>query len=148
MATCRLSYRRNWRPATGGTAACRAALLTVDRAVRLPSDKRKLFEQYGAAAVDMETFAVAEVCRRMDVPFSSIRVISDTADDELPRDVENLLEQKSGAARLGAAVGAVWRRPASLKDMYQLRENALVASDRLARFIIDNVLDTGDRADG
>lgn len=116
-------------------------LLTVDRMVRLPSDKKSLFRQYSASAVDMETFAVAEVCRRLQVPFSSVRVINDTAEETLPRDVERLLEQKGSAARLGAAVGAAWRRPASLKDMYQLRENALVASDRLAKFIADTTFD-------
>ena len=87
----------------------------------------------------METFAVAEVCAARQVAFSSIRVINDTADEALPRDVEHLLAQKTAAARLGAALGAVWRRPASAKDMYQLRENALVASGRLAKFLAETL---------
>ncbi len=107
----------------------------------MPADKKKLFQQYSALAVDMETFAVAEVCRRLEVPFSSVRVINDTAADALPRDVHYLLEQKSGAARLGAAFGAVLQRPSSLKDMYQMRENALVASDRLAKFLAEMVFE-------
>ena len=94
-----------------------------------------LFQRYGALAADMETFAVAEVCRQRGVPFASIRVVNDTSDETLPRDVEHLLAQKTGAAQLGAALGAIWRRPASAKDMYQLRENALVASGRLAKFL-------------
>jgi adenosylhomocysteine nucleosidase len=110
-------------------------LLSVDQLVRLPRQKRLLNERHGAMAVDMETFAVAEVCRRREVPFVAVRVIHDAADDALPDDVEHLLVQKTGAARLGAAVGAIMRRPGSVKDMYQLRENALVASDRLARFV-------------
>ena len=61
--------------------------------------------------------------------------INDTADEELPLDVEHLLVQKSGAAQWGAAVGAIWRRPGSVKDVYQLRENALVAAERLAKFL-------------
>lgn len=124
--------------------ARRGTLLTVEQMVSLPGDKKKLFEQYAAMAVDMETFAVAEVCRRLEVPFSSVRVINDTANDELPSDIENLLEQKSGAARAGAALGAIWRRPASAKDMYQLRENALVASDRLAKFISQTTFDEAE----
>jgi adenosylhomocysteine nucleosidase len=119
----------------------RGALLTTDRVVRWPRDKLFLFHRFGAMAVDMETVAVAEVCRRRGVPFSSIRVINDTADEVLPRDVEHLLAQKTSAAQFGAALGAVWRRPASLKDMYQLRENALVASLRLAGFLVDASLD-------
>jgi adenosylhomocysteine nucleosidase len=119
----------------------RGPLLTNDRVVRLPAERKSLFERCGAMAVDMETFAVAEVCRQRGVPFASLRAINDTADEVLPRDVEHLLAQKSGAAQWGAALGAVWRRPASAKDMYQLRENALVASLRLAKFIADIRLD-------
>ncbi len=115
----------------------RGPLLTADRVVRLPRERKSLFQRYGALAVDMETFAVAEVCLRRHVPFSSIRVINDTADEALPHDIEHLLAQKTGVAQLGAAVGAIWRRPASVKDMYQLRENALVASGRLAKFLAE-----------
>ena len=113
----------------------RGPLLTADRVVRLPREKLALFQRYGAMAVDMETLAVAEVCLRRNVPFSSVRVINDTADEALPHDVEHILVQRTGAARLGAALGAVWRRPASAKDMYQLRERALIASQRLAKFL-------------
>jgi adenosylhomocysteine nucleosidase len=121
--------------ATNRSDAYRGALVTVDGVVRRPRDKAALFERYGALAADMEAFAVADVCRRRQVPFSAIRVINDVADETLPRDVEHLLRQRSFAGRLGAAIAAVWRRPASAKEMYRLRENALVASDRLARFL-------------
>jgi adenosylhomocysteine nucleosidase len=111
------------------------ALLTNDRVVRSPRERQSLHQRYGAMAVDMETFAVAEVCRRRQVPFSAVRVINDTSDEVLPSDVEYLLTRKAGAAQWGAALGAVCRRPASAKDMYQLRENALIASGRLAKFL-------------
>lgn len=115
----------------------RGTLLTADCVIRVPSEKRAIGQRFGAMAVDMETFAVADVCRRRGVPFSSIRVINDTSDEVLPTDVEYLLGQKPGAAQWGAALGAVLRRPASAKDMYQLRENALVASLRLAKFMAE-----------
>jgi adenosylhomocysteine nucleosidase len=121
----------------------RGTLLTTDRVVRMPSERKALFERTGALAVDMETFAVAEVCAARQVAFSSIRVVNDTADETLPPDVQHLLVQKTNAARLGAALGAVCRRPSSAKDMYQLRENALVASGKLAKFLSE-VLLAGD----
>ncbi|MEE8452488.1 MAG: hypothetical protein V3R99_11260 [Thermoguttaceae bacterium] len=111
-------------------------LLTAEGIIRLPDEKRSLGEQYGAMAVDMETYAVAEVCRRRQVRFLAVRVISDAVDDELPPDVENLLKQKTKTAQLGAAAGAIWNRPSSAKDMYQLKENALLASERLAKFLV------------
>jgi adenosylhomocysteine nucleosidase len=117
----------------------RGLLLTLDHVVRSPSERQSLLERYAALAVDMETFAVAEVCRQRQTAFASVRVINDVADETLPRDVEHLLRQRTGAARLGAALGAVCRRPASLKAIYQLHENALVASGRLARFLAECV---------
>ena len=127
--------------ATSQPGMHRGSLLTNDGVVRLPSDRQRLFQRWGAMAVEMETFAVAQVCRQRQTPFASIRVINDTSDEILPNDVEHLLSQKSGAAQLGAALGSIWRRPASAKDMYQLRENALVASLRLAKFL--TALDVG-----
>ncbi len=115
----------------------RGALLTSDRVARSPEQREALHQKYGALAVDMETYAVAEVCRRRGTPFSAVRAINDTAGETLMPDVERLLAQKTGAARLGAALAAVWRRPASAKEMYQLRENALVASLALAKFLSD-----------
>ena len=85
--------------------------------VRLPRDKASFGRRYGAAAVEMETFAAAEVCRRRGVSFLSVRIINDTADETLPRDVEHLLNQTTGPARLGAALGAVWRRPGTKRPL-------------------------------
>jgi len=119
----------------------RGPLLTTDQAVRLPREKQTLFQRSGALAVDGESFAVAEVCLRRHVPFWSLRVINHAADEALPRDMEHFLAQKTAAAQLGAAVGALWRRPANAKDMYQLQENALVASQQLAKFLVQASFD-------
>jgi adenosylhomocysteine nucleosidase len=124
-------------PATLGSASGVhvGRLLTADRVIRLPDEKRSLGRRHDALAVDMETFAVAQVCRRRQLRFLAVRVINDAVADELPPDVERLLAQKTAAAQLGAAVGAIWKRPSSAKDMYKLKENALLASDRLAEFL-------------
>ena len=84
----------------------------------------------------MESFAVAEVCRARHVRFLAVRVINDAVDDELPRDVEHLLDQKTHAGRFGAVTGAVWRRPGSVKDLWKLRERATSASTRLGKFLV------------
>jgi adenosylhomocysteine nucleosidase len=114
-------------------------LLTTDKMVCLPEEKRALGQQYDALAVDMESFAVAEVCQQAGIGFLAIRIISDPVDEQLPRDVERLIGQKTPAARLGAALGTIFNRPSSLKDMLRLKENALVASDRLAKFLASTI---------
>ncbi len=110
-------------------------ILTSEKIARLPSQKRSLGERYPALAVDMESFAVAEACREEQVRFLAVRVITDPVEEQLPADVERLLRQNTRVSRMGAVVGAVWNRPGSVKDMWQLRENALLASDRLAKFL-------------
>lgn len=115
-------------------------LLTVDRVIRDPAEKQALGQQFGALAVDMETIGVAEVCQAEKVRFLSVRVIIDTMDQVLPRDIDNLVKRESTAGRLGAAAGAILKRPSSIKDMWQLKEDALVASERLAKFLV-GVLD-------
>ncbi len=111
-------------------------LVTVDQVIRTPAEKRSLGKQHAALAVDMETYAVAEVCRRHKTRFLAVRVISDGVDDVLPDEIERLTRQRTMAGQLGAAAAAIWNRPGSVKQMWQLKETAIVASDRLAKFLI------------
>jgi adenosylhomocysteine nucleosidase len=110
-------------------------LVTIDSILREPAERRLLAEKSGAIACDMETFAVAAACRQQGVPFLAIRIISDAVEDELPPEIEYLLKQRSLAGKLGAAAGAVLKRFSAAKDLWKLREDALKASDRLAKFL-------------
>ena len=78
---------------------------------------------------------LAEICRKLKSKFLAVRIISDTVDDVLPKEIENLLDQSSLAGKLGAVAGAILNRPSSVKDMWRLREAAIKASDRLAKFL-------------
>ncbi len=111
-------------------------LLTVDRIIRKPDEKQSLHEHYGAIAVDMESLAVAQVCQRERQRFLAIRAITDAVNDELPRDVERLLNRPTMARKIGAAAGSVLRRPSAVKDLWKLRESASVAAERLAKFLV------------
>ncbi len=110
-------------------------LLTVDRVISTPEQRRQLAERYAADACDMESFAVARVCQQHRIRFLSVRVITDAADDRLPPELQQLVDQPSLAGKLGAAAGAIWQRPGSVKDMWNLREQAQRASARLADFL-------------
>jgi adenosylhomocysteine nucleosidase len=41
----------------------------------------------------------------------------------------------TGTVRLGAAVGAIFKRPGSFKDMWRLRDQGVGAAERLATFL-------------
>ena len=130
-----IDVRLHAAPENRSTRVHIGRLLTVDRVARLPSEKTKLGQDYDATAVDMETWEVAAVCRQRKVRFLSVRIISDALNDVLPEEIDRLARADHAARRLGTAVGAIWRRPGAVKDMLKLREDALVASDRLAEFL-------------
>lgn len=109
-------------------------LLMVDHIVRTIVDKKALAEQHAAMAVDMESLAVAQVCREAKIRFLAVRVISDDLSADLPAEILSVVGS-SGTFRLGAAVGALFKRPGSAKDMWRLREQGMDAAERLATFL-------------
>jgi adenosylhomocysteine nucleosidase len=109
-------------------------ILTSDAIVRLVSEKQQLAAQLGAIAVDMESLAVAQVCRERGIRCLSVRSISDDVSNDLPPEVLTLMGP-TGTTRFGAALGAIFRRPESVKDMWKLRESAHLAAGRLATFL-------------
>lgn len=110
-------------------------ILTTTQVVHSAEEKAGLGKQTGALVADMESAPVAKVCVEEGVKFSIMRIVIDAMDEELSADIQHLTDQPSMSARLGAALGTIWRRPSSLKEMVKLKENAIESSDRLARFI-------------
>ncbi len=113
-------------------------LLTVDEIVRSAREKAELRQKHAADLVDMETSSVAALCADRGVRFLSVRVISDEAGTDLPPEVLAILG-RSGGLRLGAAFGAVWKRPGSIKDLLALRTHATEAADKLSRFLLGSM---------
>lgn len=109
-------------------------LLTADDIVRTVELKRQLAEQHEALAVDQESLAVAQVARDHKTKFLAVRVISDDLSADLPPEILSIVGE-TGSVRVGAAIGALWKRPSSAKDMWRLREQAQSAATRLATFL-------------
>lgn len=109
-------------------------LVTVDRVILTAVEKAALRSRTGAAVVDMETAAVAAVCHARGVRMLALRAISDEAGVDLPPEILSILGP-TGGYRVGAAFGAIWRRPGSLKDLWRLREQAAATARRLAEIL-------------
>ena len=121
---------------TSNTSLHVGRLLTVDHVLHEAEEKHRLGSNHDAMACDMESLGVATECHRQSVRFLSVKIISEGVDDALPKEVERVIGQKTIAGKLGAAAGALWNRPSSVKDMWQLKEDAIKMSDRLAKFLI------------
>ncbi|MDR2754995.1 MAG: hypothetical protein LBC20_04755 [Planctomycetaceae bacterium] len=121
-------------------------LLTTDYVVGSPKQKSLLHHQTEAELVDMETFAVAEVCRKHQIPLLAVRIILDTAEEQIPKDVQRILKnsEKGGARLAGSVLGSLFSRPSSILDLFSLKQRALHATDQLAKQIAREIVENGE----
>ncbi len=114
-------------------------IVTVDAVAATVEMKQSLAARTGSQLVDMETFAVAEVTAAAGLPCAAVRVISDDARETLPGEVAALSAPQSPLRRLGAAIGAVGRRPAAAVDLWRLWERSVIDSRTLADAVVDAI---------
>jgi adenosylhomocysteine nucleosidase len=105
--------------------------LTSATAIGARAEKARLFRETGAAAVDMESLAVAEAARARHKPFLAVRVIVDGAADSLPRAV-TVAANEQGHLRIWRLIGALAREPAELGPLIRLARRYRTASQSLA----------------
>jgi nucleoside phosphorylase len=80
-------------------------LLTVPRMIEAAGERESLNKKTGAAAVDMETETIAEVCAAHELPMLSLRSISDTSAEPFPAPAHVLFDvakQETNFLRLGS----------------------------------------------
>jgi len=80
-------------------------LATVPRMIESIGQRESINKRTGAAAVDMETETIAELCAAHDLPMLSVRAISDTAVEPFPAPAHvlfDLAKQKTDFVRLGS----------------------------------------------
>lgn len=123
-------------PGTGITTVP-LTIVTADEVVASVEAKRSLAASTGGHLVDMETFAVAETAAAAGLPCAAVRVISDDASETLPSEVAALAAPQSAVRRLGAAVGAIGKRPAAAFDLWRLWERSVVDARSLAAAVAD-----------
>lgn len=113
-----------WRPPLH-----RGRLLTTAGMVGNPDEKRALGRVHAAAAVEMESAAVARCCSRKQVPFGCVRAISDRVDTPLsPRLVSLFADGRVSPWRVLAALA---RSPRLLGELWSLEKQTRIAAKHL-----------------
>ncbi|MEN6356250.1 MAG: hypothetical protein ABFD83_04110 [Armatimonadota bacterium] len=103
-------------------------MVSVDRIIASPQQKRKLFLSTGAGALDMESYAAAAICSSRGVPFAAIRSISDSAFDSIPDFIITLTSIENTWRRL-LYIAA---RPHTWQSICQMRRKTDLAAKNLA----------------
>ena len=115
-------------------------LATVPRMIESIAQRESLNKRTGAAAVDMETETIAELCVAHDLPMLSLRAISDTAVEPFPAPAHvlfDLTRQRTDWLRLGSYLlahpRAVSRLNAFRERIGQARRALTHALDKILR---------------
>jgi nucleoside phosphorylase len=114
------------------TPAGTEKLVTASRILGV-EEKHLLAQRFGAAAVDMEAAAVAEVARQAHLPFFAIKVISDELGFPMP--AMDLFVDEAGNFGTGRFVLHTMLRPRWWPAVFHLARNSSRAADALARVL-------------
>lgn len=102
------------------------------------AEKAQLRRDTGADAVEMESAAFEEICRECGIRFAIVRVISDTAREDLPLDF-NQLSRPDWSLDYGKLAWTVAKSPGKIPAMLRLQKNSRFAAERLAEVLMKAV---------
>lgn len=115
-----------------------ATCLSGDRVIQTAREKQYLHENTGASVVEMEAAGVAVEAQRLGVPFHCIRVVTDTAHEDLAVDF-NAARGDDGRFRTGQIVRAAFRSPGkALPQLVRLGGRARTATARLGDYLVSH----------
>jgi hypothetical protein len=95
------------------------------------AEKAELRRTTGADAVEMESSVIRTLCKEHNIPSATIRVISDTANEDLPLDF-NALMTSNQKISLSKLTFALLKSPQKIPRLMHLQTNTRRAAQRLA----------------
>jgi nucleoside phosphorylase len=111
----------------------RGAVLSMDRVAITVEEKIGLGCD-GACAVEMEAGAVAEEAERRAAPYYCVRVVSDTAREDLPLDF-NAVRDEEGRFSAARIVWSAALRPGAIRGLIRLGRHSRLASAALGEYL-------------
>ena len=110
----------------------------ANRVASTATEKRQLLETTHADAVEMESQIISNICREHQIPCATIRVILDTASEDLPLDFNFLMtaDQEMDYRKLAFSLA---KSPSKIAALLRLQKQSKAAAESLASVLLKTI---------
>jgi len=111
-----------------------ASFFCARRVAITTEEKQRLWRGTGLDAIEMESETLRDICQQRAIPSATIRVVSDSAHEDLPLDFNTLMTpaQKIHYGKLG---WALLRSPWKLAELLAFQQKTVDAAKALGEFL-------------
>jgi nucleoside phosphorylase len=123
-----------WEDRLSESGARLATFISSPHIATTAAEKNQLRSRTGADVVEMESEAILAVCRERRIPSAMVRVVSDTAEEDLPLNF-NLFTRPDMSLHYGRLAWAIGKSPWKIFALLRLHRRTSRAAQQLANVL-------------